>query len=138
LGLGRRRTYSLNRKKKVKASRRYKKAQKKVSKLSKKCANLRQNWVHHQATQITSGNSLVATDKLEVNKITRKAKKGSKRSSSKAGLNRSILDVGWGMLTQAIKYKLEESGGVFLEVPTSTVKPSQRCPKCLDVKPAYA
>ncbi len=130
-----RRKRAPNRKKKVKASRRYKKAQKKVSKLYNKAANLRQNWVHHQATQITSGNSLVATEKLEVNKMTRKAKKDSKRKRQKAGLNRSILDVGWGMLTQAIKYKLEEGGGVFVEVPTRTVKPSQRCPKCLDVKP---
>lgn len=124
-----------NRKKKVKASRRYKKAQKKVSRLDRKAANQRQNWIHHQAIQLTSGNSLIATEKLEVNKMTRKAKKGSKRKRQKTGLNRSILDVGWGMLTGAIKYKLEEGGGVFVEVPTRTVKPSQRCPKCLDVRP---
>ncbi len=130
-----RRKRAPNRKKKVKASRRYKKARKKVSQLYRKAANQRQNWVHHQAAQITSGNSLVATEKLEVNKMTRKAKKGSKRKRQKTGLNRSILDVGWGFLTQAIKYKLEEGGGVFVEVPTRTVKPSQRCPKCLDVKP---
>ena len=130
-----RRKRAPNRKKKIKASRRYKKAQKKVSKLYRKAANQRQNWVHHQAAQITSGNSLVASEKLEVNKMTRQAKKGSKRKHQKAGLNRSILDVGWGMLTGAIKYKLEEGGGVFVEVPTRTIKPTQRCPKCLDVQP---
>lgn len=63
--------------------------------------------------------------------MTRKAKKGSKRKRQKAGLNRSILDVGWGMLKGAIKYKLEEGEGVFVEVPTKIVKPSQTCPKCL-------
>jgi len=31
----------------------------------------------------------------------------------------------------AIKYKLEEGLGIFVEVPTKTVKPSQTCPKCL-------
>jgi putative transposase len=124
-----------NRKKKVKASRRFKLAQKKVSKLYRKAANQRQNWIHHQATQITSGNSLVASEKLEVSKMTRKAKKGSKRKHQKTGLNRSILDVGWSQLTGAIKYKLEEGGGTFVEVPTRTVKPTQRCPKCLDVQP---
>lgn len=64
--------------------------------------------------------------------MTRKAKSGSKRKRQKTGLNRSILDVGWGMLTSAIKYKLEEGGGVFVDVPTKKVKPSQTCPKCLN------
>jgi putative transposase len=48
----------------------------------------------------------------------------------KAGLNKSILDVGFGMLKAAIKYKVEEGGGQFIEVPTKKVKPSQTCPKC--------
>lgn len=129
-----RRKRAPNHKKNILASRRYKKAQKKVSKLYRKAANQRQNWVHHQATQITSGNSLVASEKLEVSKMTRKTKKG-KRKRQKTGLNRSILDVGWGQLTQAIRYKLEEGEGIFVEVPTKIVKPSQRCPKCLQVKP---
>jgi len=61
--------------------------------------------------------------------MTRKAKKG-KRKRQKTGLNRSILDVGFGMLRQAIKYKVIESGGVFVDVPTKKVKPSQTCPQC--------
>ncbi|MGK7873359.1 MAG: zinc ribbon domain-containing protein, partial [Xenococcaceae cyanobacterium] len=62
--------------------------------------------------------------------MTRKAKKGSKRKGQKTGLNRSILDVGMGMLTWAIEYKLAEASGLFIEVPTQKVKPSQTCPKC--------
>ena len=57
------------------------------------------------------------------------AKKG-KRKKQKAGLNKSILDVGFGMLRSTIKYKVEQIGGVFIEVPTKKVKPSQTCPKC--------
>lgn len=30
----------------------------------------------------------------------------------------------------AIEYKLAEAGGVFIEVPTQKVKPSQTCPSC--------
>jgi putative transposase len=126
-----RRKRAPNRKKKIKASKRWKRATKGVAKLQRKAANQRQNWIHHQAIQIVSGNSLIASEKLEVKNMTRKTKKGSKRKRQKAGLNRSILDVGWGILTQAIKYKLEEGNGVFVEVPTKTVKPSQTCPKCL-------
>lgn len=72
---------------------------------------------------------MVASEKLEVKNMTPKAKKG-KRKKQKAGLNKSILDVGFGMLRNTIKYKVEQIGGVFIEVPTARVKPSQTCPKC--------
>jgi putative transposase len=100
-----------------------------VSKLTRKVANQRQNWVHQVAAKIACSNSLVATEKLEVKNMTRKAKEG-KRKRQKAGLNKSILDVGFGMLKVAIKYKVEEGDGQFIEVPTQKVKPSQTCPKC--------
>jgi len=129
LSKGKRRKVSPNRRKKQKASRRWRKTQLKISKVTKKVANQRQNWVHHVASDIVRCNSFVATEKLEVSKMTRKAKKG-KRKKQKAGLNKSILDVGMGMLRSAIEYKVIEAGGVFVEVPTRTVKPSQTCPNC--------
>lgn len=121
-------------KRKVKASRRWKKVRKKVSRLQNKVANRRQNWVHQVATQIVSTNSLVATEELAVKNMTRKAKKG-KRKRQKTGLNRSILDVGFGMLRSAIKYKVIESAGVFVDVPIKKIKPSQTCPQCGTQKP---
>ncbi len=117
------------RKKKQKGSSRWKKAQARISKVTRKVANQRANWVHQVATEIVRCNSFVATEKLEVSKMTRKAKKG-KRKKQKAGLNKSILDVGFGMLRSAIEYKVVEAGGVFVEVPTRKVKPSQTCPNC--------
>ncbi|MHC5674868.1 RNA-guided endonuclease InsQ/TnpB family protein [Nostoc sp.] len=124
-----RRKRAPNRKKKIIASRRFKKAQLKVSKLTRRVANQRQNWVHQVAAEIISSNSFVATEKLEVKNMTRKAQKG-KHKKQKAGLNKSILDVGFGMLRSTIKYKIEQIGGLFVEVPTRRVKPSQTCPKC--------
>jgi putative transposase len=124
-----RRKRAPNRKKKIKASRRFKKTQAKVSKLYRKVANQRQGWVHQVAADIVSGNSFVATETLVVKNMTSKAKKG-KRKKQKSGLNKSILDVGFGMLRSTIKYKVEQIGGVFVEVPTKKVKPSQTCPKC--------
>ena len=124
-----RRKRSPNRNKKQKGSRRWKKAQAKISKVTRKVANKRQNWVHQVAADIVRCNSFVATEKLEVKHMTRKAKKG-KRKRQKSGLNKSILDVGMGMLREAIKYKVIEACGVFVEVPTRKVKPSQTCPKC--------
>jgi putative transposase len=125
-----RRKQAPNFKRKVKASKRWKKASKRVAKLQRQVAHQRQDWAHQVAAQIVSSNSMVATEKLNIKGMTRKAKKGSKRQRQKTGLNRSILDTGWGMLLGMIEYKLAECEGVFVEVPTQTVKPSQTCPNC--------
>jgi putative transposase len=125
-----RRKQAPNFKGKVKASKRWKKAAKRVAKLQRKVAYQRQDWGHQVAAQIVSSNSMVATEKLNIKGMTRKAKKGSKRKRQKTGLNRSILDTGWGMLRGMIEYKLAECEGVFVEVPTQKVKPSQTCPNC--------
>ena len=106
----------------------------KASKLKRLVANRRANWVHQVSTEIVSSNSLVATEKLNIKNLTRKAKKGSKRKRQKTGLNCNILDVGMGMLLSTIKYKVKEAGGVFLEAPTTKLKPSQRCSKCGNVR----
>ena len=127
---GKRRKVKPDFKKKIKASKRWKKANNKVALLQRKVANQRQNWVHQTATQIVCSNSMVATEKLNLKCMTRKAKKGSKRKRQKTGRNRSMLDVGMGALRSAIEYKLAEAGGIFIEVPTVKVKPSQTCPNC--------
>ncbi|MBE9169657.1 transposase [Pleurocapsales cyanobacterium LEGE 06147] len=51
------------------------------------------------------------------------------RALQKAGLNRSLLDVGISTITSLIKYKLEEAGGIFVDVPLK-IAPSQTCPHC--------
>ena len=35
---------------------------------------------------------------------------------------------------QLIAYKVEETGGQFIEAPTRKLKPSQRCPACWAIK----
>ncbi len=123
-------------KRKTKASRRWRKAQGKISKVQSQVANQRHDWSHKVAAQIVSGNSLVATEKLtpkvpplaSLKGMTRKGK--GKRKRPKAGLNRSLLDVAIGMTKDAIKYKVIEAGGVYLEAPTQKLKPTQRCAKC--------
>ncbi|AFZ12640.1 transposase IS891/IS1136/IS1341 family [Crinalium epipsammum PCC 9333] len=130
-----RRKRAPNYNKRIKASKGWRKANGCVSKLVRIAASQRQDFIHQVAAQIVSSNSMVATEKLNFKNMTKKAKKGSKRKAQKTGLNRSILDVGMGMLRSAIEYKVNEAGGIFVEVPTQKVKPSQRCPKCDHVKP---
>ena len=118
-----------NFKRKIKASKRWRKQRKVVSRLQQKVTRARDDWQHKVAAQIVSRNSMVATEKLNLKGMTRKAKT-SKGKRQKAGLNRSLLDVGIGNLTSLLKYKLEECNGVFVEVPTVKVAPSQTCPSC--------
>ena len=118
-----------DRKKRVKASRRWLKQNARVSKLKRKAANQRQDWTHKVAAQIVRCNSLVATEELNIKGMTASAKKG-KRKRQKAGLNRSILDVGMGAFLEMLEYKLQEADGFLVKVPTKKIKPSQTCPKC--------
>ncbi|MFQ4143381.1 RNA-guided endonuclease InsQ/TnpB family protein, partial [Chlorogloeopsis sp. ULAP02] len=129
-----RRKRSPNFKKRVKASRRWKRERQKVSQLQRKVTRHREDWLHKTTSNIVSGNSLVAGEKLNVKGMTAKAKKG-KRKAQKAGLNRSILDVGFGMIGQMLEYKLAEAGGLYVESPTQTLKPTQRCVKCWELTP---
>jgi putative transposase len=130
-----RRKRSPNWKKKVKASRRWKKHRQIVSKLQRKVARQREDWQHKLTSNIVSGNSLIAGEQLSVKNMTRKAKKGSKRKAQKAGLNRSMLEVGFSTISKMLAYKSAEAGGFYLESPTRQLKPSQRCAKCWELTP---
>ncbi|NJK48870.1 transposase, partial [Candidatus Gracilibacteria bacterium] len=147
-----RRKRSPNRNKKIKASRRWKKQRKFVSKLQRQVARSREDWLHKITSSIVSSNSLVAGEQLNVKGMTAMAKKrvrnsevpseckthsrqGSKRKAQKTGLNRSILDVGFGMIGQMLEYKLAEAGGFYVESPTRQLKPTQRCASCWELTP---
>jgi len=124
-----RRKRAPNFKNKIKASKRWRKARKQISKLQSRVTCSRQDWQHKVAAQIVKNNSLVASEKLNIKGMTRRAKKSSKRKHQKTGLNRSLLDVGIGNLISLIKYKLDECNGVFVDVPLK-IAPSQTCPRC--------
>ena len=128
-----RRKCAPNRNKKIKASRRWKRNRSAVSKLQRKVTRQRENWLHQTTSSIVSGNSLVAGEQLNVKGMTSKAKKGSKRKRQKAGLNRSLLDVGFAMISGMFAYKLAEAGGFYVESPTRTLQPTQRCAKCWEL-----
>ncbi|MBW4553529.1 MAG: transposase [Aphanocapsa sp. GSE-SYN-MK-11-07L] len=130
-----RRKRAPNRKGRIRASRRWKKAQSKVSKLTRKSAKQRTDWAHKRTAEIVSCNRLVVTEKLTIKNMTRKPKKGSKRKRQKSGLNRSILDVGWGLLHKMLESKAAEANGTYLEAPTQKLRPSQRCPQCWNLQP---
>ena len=128
-----RRKRAPNQKKKIRGSKRWRKASAQVSKVQRQAARQRQDWAHQLTAHIVSGHSLVVGEKLRVKNMTRKAK--GKRKCSKAGLNRSILDTGMGLIGQLLSYKETEAGGMYLESPTAQLKPTQRCHSCWQLTP---
>jgi len=130
-----RRKQAPNRKSGVSASSRWRKAAKRVSKLQRKVMRQRDDWMHKLTSDIVSRNSLIAGEQLNVKGMTRKAKKGSKRKRQKAGLNRSILSVGFASISAMLAYKANEAGAIYTESPTRKLKPSQRCAKCWELTP---
>ncbi|BAZ27518.1 putative transposase [Kalymmatonema gypsitolerans NIES-4073] len=133
-----RRKQAPNRNKKIKASRRWKKANKRVAKLLSLAGTQRRDWQHKVTSEIASRYDIGVTEQLNTRGMTKKAKKGSKRKKQKAGLNKSILSVGFGTLNKMLTYKIEVKGGLMIMLPTKDVKPSQRCPKCGAVHSCWA
>jgi putative transposase len=129
-----RRKRSPNRNQRVKGSRRWKKERAKVSKLQRQVTRQREDWLHKTTSNIVCSNSLIAGEQLNVKGMTKSAKKG-KRKKQKAGLNRSILEVGFGIIGDLLTYKAAEAGGFYVESPTRTLKPTQRCAKCWELTP---
>ena len=121
-----------DRTKHIKASRRWKAQNTKVSQIKRKVTRQREDWLHKLTSDIVRRNSLVAGEKLNVKGMTRK---GKSRKRQKAGLNRSILSVGFGMIGKMLEYKSAEAGGFYLESPTRQLKPTQRCAKCWELTP---
>lgn len=94
---------------------------------------------HHQlSAQIAGQYGLFATEALAVKNLTASAsgtiEAPGKNVARKSGLNREILDTAPSLLLSLIAYKVRETGGLYLEAPTRTLKPSQRCPQCWTVK----
>ena len=120
-----RRKRAPNRNKRLKASRRWKRERAKVSRLQRKVTRQREDWLDQITSSIVSRNRLVAGEQLNVKSMTRKGKRKCKR-----GLNRSILEVGFGTIGGLLNYKIEEANRIYLESQTNTLKPTQRCVKC--------
>lgn len=112
---------------KVKFSRNWLKAKRKIQKLHHRIANVRRNFLHQTSSQISKNHAIVCIEDLQVKNMSSTAKKG-RRSFSKTGLNRSILDQGWGEFRRQLDYKLAWNGGHLIAVPPQNT--SRTCPSC--------
>lgn len=121
---------ALARKQRGSANRR--KAILRVARIQQRVANARKDFLHKHSTTIAQNHGTVVVEALAVRNMSASAKGSAEQPGhkvrQKAGLNRAILDQGWGMFRAMLAYKLAERGGRLLEVPAAYT--SQTCPVC--------
>ena len=120
----------MSRKKKFSSN--WKKEKATIQKIHCRIANARRDFLHKTTTTISQNHALVCIEDLQVRNMSKSSKGNSiehgKRVKQKSGLNRSILDQGWGEFRRQLDYKLGWNGGMLLAVtPHNT---SRTCPRC--------
>ena len=116
----------------VKYSCNWKKQQRRIAQLDIRIANCRHDFLHQLSTQTSKNHAVIVLEDLQVRNMSRSAKgtveEPGKNVAQKAGLNKAILDQGWGMFRHMLEYKQHWRGGEVIAVnPRYT---SQTCPEC--------
>ena len=120
---------SLSRKKK--GSNRWKKQAKRVALLHHKIANVRKDFLHKESTKMAKKYHTIYLEDLNISNMSKRSKPKQDEdgkfirngASAKSGLNKAILDCGWGMFCEMLEYKTN----VIRVNPKFT---SQTCNEC--------
>ena len=120
---------------KEKFSNNWKKEKSKVQRIHTDIANARKDFLHKTTTTISKNHALVCIENLQIRNMSKSSKgnseKHGKMVKQKAGLNRAILDQGWGEFRRQLDYKMAWNGGILLAVqPHNT---SRTCPSCTHI-----
>ena len=121
--------------KKVKFSENWKKQNGKIQKLHHHIANVRHDYLHKITTILSKSHAMIVVEDLKVSNMSKSAsgsmENKGRNVKAKSGLNKSILDQGWGMALDMLEYKQHWRGGLLIKVnPRFT---SQTCFKCQHV-----
>lgn len=117
---------------KVKFSNNWKKERAKVQRIHHDIANSRNDFLHKTSSTISKNHAMVSIEDLRVRNMSRSAKGTIKEPGrnvrAKSGLNRAILDQGWGEFRRQLEYKVPWNGGILVAVPAMNT--SRICPEC--------
>lgn len=106
-----------------------------IARVHERVCNRRDDFCHQTAHTLTTQHGLVVVEDLRVASMTRSAKgtvaQPGKNVRQKAGLNRSILDKGWGRLRTALEWHGRKNGCEVVAVPAAYT--SQACAVCQHV-----
>ncbi|MDZ5442679.1 transposase [Micromonospora sp. 4G57] len=108
------------------------KAREQVAALHAKVRRQRRDHAHKTALWLVRQHDLIAHEDLRIANMIRSARGTNDAPgvnvAAKAGLNRSILDAGWGMFLAILSAKAESAGRTIIAVdPRNT---SRTCPRC--------
>jgi putative transposase len=125
---------------KKRGSHRRKKAVHALAKAHRKIANQRTDFHHKQARKLVNEQQLIVFEELEITNVTKRAKPKQDENlkylpngaSAKSGLNKSILDAGWGQFQQIVVSKAAYAGRTVLFVNPGYT--SQICSQCGTVR----
>ena len=121
---------------KKKGSHRREKARERVPAQHRKVRNQRRDFAHQVSRRLVGDYDLIVFEDLKIQHMTRRPKprrdgKGGyepNRAKAKTGLNRAILDAGWGDLLAMTTYKAESAGRDVVVVDPPNTSP--RCAVC--------
>lgn len=117
----------------VRGSRSRARTKRQIALLHQRVARRRQDALHKLSHHLAKNHSLVVFEGLKVKNMTRSAKGTTEAPGrnvrQKAGLNRVILEVGWGELRRQVQYKAPWMGSRYLAI-TDYAFTSQECSAC--------
>jgi len=121
---------SLSRKTKFSAN--WRKTKKSISRLHRKIADCRSDFLHKVSTDISKNHAVVVMEDLKVRNMSRSAsgtvENPGRNVRAKSGLNKAILDQAWYEFRRQLAYKLEWRGGILITVsPQNTSRQCSRC-----------
>ena len=117
---------------KVKFSNNWKKQKRRIQQVHTKIAHVRKDFLHQTSNTISKNHAMIVMEDLKICNMSKSAggtiEAPGRHVAQKSGLNRSILDQGWGEFRRQLEYKQEWRGGRVVYVdPRYT---SQTCPEC--------
>jgi putative transposase len=117
---------------KVKFSGNWRKAKARITKLHRRIANVRQDQLHKASATISKNHAVVVLEDLRIANMTMSAagtiEAPGRNVAQKRGLNRRVLDQGWGEFRRQLDYKLAWRGGTLLLVdPRETSRTCHTC-----------
>nr|WP_315591559.1 transposase [uncultured Cupriavidus sp.] len=117
---------------KVKGSSNWKRTKARIQRIHARVANARADFLHKASNTISKNHAMIAIEDLQVRNMTKSAKGTAdapgRNVRAKSGLNKAILDQGWGEFRRQLKYKTAWRGGFFVAVPAHNT--SRTCPSC--------
>lgn len=117
---------------KVKFSSNWKRAKARVQRIHSQIANARNDFLHQTSHTISKNHAMIVVEDLQVKNMSRSASgnlaEPGRNVRAKSGLNKSILDQGWGEFSRQLDYKSAWKGGWLVAIPPANT--SRECPDC--------